>query len=214
MGGHGQKRIAHQREVQQGQLDKLDDAAVDQMLADLCAPPFMFEACRTDNDGDGCGAADVGGQHMQRGDLASMAEVRAMAQHLLHAAAAAETKQPKKKQRTGYSSFSSRTVHTIPVPHGPTLASGLFAARPLAQGPPAAAPSLHASHGRSSKGPPLGPPQPPAQPQAQAKAQSRHKDQARPCHRLSPNRRPRPRWLHPLTTVHPPGELPLQLPLP
>ena len=158
--------------MQQGQLDELDEAAVDQILADVRAPPFMFEACRTDNDGDGCGAAHAGGQHMQRGDLASMAEVQAMAQHL-HAAAAAETKQPKKKQRTGYSSFSSRTVHRVPVPHaahGPTLASGLFAAR-LAQGPPAAAPSRHASPGRSCKGPPPDPPQPQALPQAQAKAQ-------------------------------------------
>ena len=213
--------------MQQGQLDNLDEAAVDQILADLRAPPFMFEACWTDNDGYGCGAAHAGGQHMQRGDLASMTEVQAMAQHLLHAAAAAaaETKQPKKKQRTGYASSSSRTVHRVPIPHaahGPMLASGLFAARPLAQGPPAAAPSLHASHGRSSMGPPPGPTQPQAQPQAQAKAQSRHKDQARPqarprskspfflsfsfcmpgpCHRLSPNRRPGLRWLHPPTTV-------------
>ena len=191
--------------MQHGQLDELDEAAVDQILAGSLAPPFMFEACRTDNDGDGCGAAHAGGQHMQRGDLASMTEVQAMAQHLLHAAAAAaaaaETNQPKKKQRTGYSFFSSRTVHTIPVPHaahGPTLASGLFAERPLGQGPPAAAPSLHASHGRSSKGPPPDPPQPQALPQAQVKAQSRHKDhkdQARPQARprsKQPESRPLP----------------------
>ena len=97
-GGHGQKRKAHQREVQQGQLDELDEATVDQILAGSLAPPFMFEACRTDNDGNGCGAAHAGGQHMQLGDLASMTEVQAMAQHLLHAAAAAETKQPKKSR--------------------------------------------------------------------------------------------------------------------
>ena len=169
-GGHGQKRKAHQREVQQGQLDELDEAAVDQILAGSLAPPFMLKACRTDNDGSGCGAAHAGGQHMQLGDLASMTEVQAMAQHLLHVAAAAETKQPKKKQRTGYSSSSSRTVHRVPVPHaahGPPQGSGLFAARAPAQGPSAAAHSLHASHGHLSKGPPRGPPlcRSPASPQ-------------------------------------------------
>ena len=164
-GGCGQKRKAHQYQVQQVQLEDLDEAAVDKILADLLAVPCMLGACWTESAGNDGSAAYAHGQHMQPGDMAHMAQVQAIAQQLLPAAAALETKQPEKKQRTGQSSSSPRAVYWAPVPdaaHGPTPGPTPFAAARLAQGHPDAGPSLRAKHGYSSRAPPPGPPQAPA----------------------------------------------------
>ena len=86
--------------MQEGQLDDLDEAAVDQILADWLVPPCLLGARWTDSGGNSGKAAHAYGQHMQLGDLAHMAQVQAIAQQLLSAAAAAaaDIKQPRRSR--------------------------------------------------------------------------------------------------------------------
>ena len=125
--GSGQKRKAHMNQV-----DDLESTLED-MLANLAAAHSLSSACWTASAGNHNGAAHADGHYMREG-LTHMAQVQAIAQQLLPvAAAAAETKQHAKKQKTGQTSSSFRTVYRGPVPravHGPALC----AACPLAHG--------------------------------------------------------------------------------
>ena len=83
-----QKRKASEHAVR---FDELDSAVLEEVLANAPTAPAAF------GGNWGGSAAYAGGQHLQ---LGGMTQVQALAQHLLPALAAAETKQPRKKQRT------------------------------------------------------------------------------------------------------------------
>ena len=144
--GCGHKRKAHKNQVHQDDLADLDDAAVAEILADPFSAASASGACWTDTAANSSGAACAYGQHLQLGGMAYTA------QQCLPAAAAAaiETKQPEKKQKTGHSSSSSRAVYRAAVP---------LAAHGRIWGPTAAGPSLQASRGYSSMALPPNPPQ-------------------------------------------------------
>ena len=153
--GSGQKRKAHEDQVNLDALDDLDEAAVAKILADPFAAPSASDAYWTDIAAISSVAACAYGQHLQLGHVAHMAQMQATAQQWLPAAAAAaETQQPEKKRKTGHSSASSRSVYRAPV---------LPAAHGHVQGSTAAGPSPLTSHGSSSMAsPPPGPLQAPA----------------------------------------------------
>ena len=87
--GTRQKRKAFEHAVR---FDELDSAVVEELLANAQTAPAAF------GGNWGGSAAHAGGQHLQ---LGGMTQVQALAQHLLPALPAAETKQPRKKQKTG-----------------------------------------------------------------------------------------------------------------
>ena len=152
----------HKRQACENQEDELERALED-MLASLPAAPAVSSACWTDGSGNSGSAAYAHGQHMQPGDLAHMAQVQAIAQQLLSAAAVSESEQREKKQKTGRTS-SCKAVNKGPVPvaaHGPTTGPTLITASPMRQGRLIAALSPRAKHHYPSVSPsPMKPPLP------------------------------------------------------